>query len=117
MFGNSFNVSNNLESSIQLLARNTDFIRDTNTALDLSLKENNVSRESINNYSCSSLNTGEDIVHSDHILRKLKSIGVQIQSVADNQAKVIYKVKQSLRKFMIYDQIPRNRLMNSLVYY
>ena len=106
MMANSFNMGELLRNTTQFLAGNYEGSNDQNAALDLSLNENNVTRESINNESCcSSLRVGEitdsdeeDIAELDQMLLKLKSIGVKIKSVANNQAKVINAVKKNSKK-------------------
>ena len=72
----------------------------------MSINERNMSRESVDTESlCSSLHVDEivdsdeeDIAELDQMLLKLKSIGVKIKSVANNQAKVINKVKKNSQK-------------------
>ena len=106
MMTNSFNMGELLRKTTQLLARNYKGSDGQNAALDLSLNENNVTRESVDNESCcSSLHVEEiidsdekDIAELDGMLLKLKSIGVKIKSVANNQAKVIDAVKKNLNK-------------------
>ena len=92
MMTNSFNMGELLRNTTQLLAGNYEGSDGQNAALDLSLNENNVTRESVDNESCcSSLHVEEiidsdeeDIAELDGMLLKLKSIGVKIKSVANN---------------------------------
>ena len=103
MMASSFNMGELLRNTTQLLCTNSD---GQNAAIDLSMNENNMSRESIDNESCcSSLHVDEfadsdeeDIAELDQMLLKLKSIGVKIKSVASNQAKVINTVKKNSKK-------------------
>ena len=75
-------------------------------ALNLSLNEENVTCETLDNVSCClSLFTVEiidsddnDITKLDKMLLKLKSIGIKIKNVASNQAKIIEKVMKNSRK-------------------
>ena len=106
MMASSFNMGELLRNTTQLLAGNCDGLNDQNEALDLSVNERNMSRESVDTESlCSSLHVDEivdsdeeDIAELDQMLLKLKSIGVKIKSVANNQAKVINKVKKNSQK-------------------
>ena len=106
MMASSFNMGELLRNTTQLLARTCDGLNEQNTAIDLSLNEKNMSHESVDTESlCSSLDVDEfvdsddkDIAELDQILLKLKSIGVQIKSVANNQVKVINTVKKNSKK-------------------
>ena len=106
MMTNSFNMGELLRNTTQLLAGNYEGSDSQNAALDLSLNENNVTRESVDNESCcSSLHLEEitesdeeDIADLDQMLLRLKSIGVKIKSVANNQANVINAVKKNSKK-------------------
>ena len=109
MMADSFNMGEFLRNTTQLLAGNYDSLNGQGEALDLSINGNNISYESVDNESsCSSLHAEEivdsdeeDIAELDQMLSKLKSIGVKIKSVANNQAKVINTVKKILRIFRI----------------
>ena len=106
MMANSFNMGELLRDTTQLVTGNCNVSDGQNEALDLSVNERNVSRESVGTESiCSSLNVDEfadsdeeDIAELDQMLLKLKSIGVKIKSVANNQAKVINTVKKNSKK-------------------
>ena len=108
MMANSFNMDELSRNTTQLLAGNYEGSDSRNVALDLSLNENNVTRESVDNESCCSFlhveeiidSDEEDIADLDQIFLKLKSIGVKIKSVANNQAKVINAVKKNSKKNM-----------------
>ena len=105
MMASSFNMGELLRNTTQLLAGNCNVSNGQVEALDLSINERNVSRESIDTESlCSSLRVDEivdsddeDISDLDQML-KLKSIGVKIKSVANNQGKVINTVKKNSKK-------------------
>ena len=106
MMTNSFNMGELLRDTTSLLTGNCDVSNGQNEALDLSINERNMSRESVDTESlCSSLHVDEivdsdeeDIAELDQMLLKLKSIGVKIKSVANNQAKVINTVKKNSKK-------------------
>ena len=95
-----------LRNTTQLVTGNCNVSNGQNETLGLSINERNVSRESVDSESiCSSLHVDEfvdsdeeDIAELDQMLLKLKSIGVKIKSVANNQAKVINTVKKNSRK-------------------
>ena len=106
MMANSFNMGELLRDTTNLLTGNCNVLNGQNEALDLSINERNMSRESVDTESnCSSLQVDkfvdsdeEDIAELDEMLLKLKSIGVKIKSVANNQAKVINTVKKNSKK-------------------
>ena len=106
MMGSSFNMGELLRNTIQLLAGNCDGLNDQDAAIYLAINERIMSRESVHTESlCSSLHVDEivdsdeeDIAELDQMLLKLKSIGVKIKSVANNQAKVINTVKKNSKK-------------------
>ena len=106
MMSSSFNMGKLLRNTTQLLAGNCDGSKDQDAAIDLSINEKNTSHESIDTESlCSSLrvdeivdSNDEDIAELDQMLLKLKSIGVKIESVTNNQAKVINIVKKNSKK-------------------
>ena len=106
MMASSFNMGELLGNTTKLPTRNCDVSNGQNEALDLSIDERNVSRESVDTESIfSSLNVDElvdsdeeDIAELDQMLLKLKSIGVKIKSVANNQVKVINTVKKNSKK-------------------
>ena len=108
MMASSFNMGELLRNTTQLLAGNCDSLNEQIAAIDLSINENNMSRKSVDNESCSSsLHTDEfvdsdeeDIAELDQMLLKLKSIGATIKSVANNQAKVIKTVKKNSKKYL-----------------
>ena len=103
----SFNMGELLRNTTQLPAGNCDSLNDQDAAIDLSMNERNMSRESVDTESlCSSLHIDEivysdeeDIAELDQMLLKLKSIGVKIKSVANNQAKAINTVKRILKRY------------------
>ena len=101
MMASSFNMGELLRNTTQSLWTNSN---GQNAAIDLSMNENNMSRESIDNEFCSlqvdefADSDEEDIAELDQMLLKLKSIGVKIKSVASNQAKVINTVKKNSKK-------------------
>ena len=107
MMANSFNMKELLKDTTNLLTGNCSVSNGQNEALDLSINERNVSRVSVDTESlCSSLHVDkfvdsdeEDIAELDQMLLKLKSIGVKIKSVANNQAKVINTVKKIRKKY------------------
>ena len=88
MMASSFNIGELLRNTIQLLAGNCDSLNGQNAAIDLSIYENNVSPESVDNKSCcSSLHADEfvdsdeeNIAELDELLLKLKSIGAKIKA-------------------------------------
>ena len=106
MMASSFNMGELLRNTTQLVTGNCNVSNGQNETLGLSINERNVSRESVDSESiCSSLHVDEfvdsdeeDIAELDQMLLKLKSIGVKIKSVANNQAKVINTVKKNSRK-------------------
>ena len=106
MMASSFNISELLRNTTQLLCENYDNSNGQNAAIDFPMNENNMSHESVDNESCCfSLHVDEfvdsdeeDIAELDQMLLKLKSIGVIIKSVASNQAKVINTVKKYSKK-------------------
>ena len=106
MIARSFNMGELLRNTTQLLAVNNDDSNGLNEALDLSINERNMSRESLDNeFCCSSIHVDEfvdsdegDIAELDQMLVKLKSIGVKIKSVANNQVKVMNTVKKNSQK-------------------
>ena len=106
MMANSFNMGELLRNTTQLLAGNYNSLNGQGEALNLSINENNMSYESVDNESsCSSLHAEEivdsdeeDMAELDQMLLKLKSIGVKIKSVANNQSKVINTVKRNSKK-------------------
>ena len=106
MMANSFNMGELLRDTTNLLTGNCNVSNGQNEALDLSINERNMSRESVDTESlCSSLHVDEivdsdeeDIAEFDQMLLKLKSIGVKIKSVANNQAKVIDTIKKNSQK-------------------
>ena len=106
MMAGSFNMGELLRNTTQLLTGSCNVSNGQNEALDLSINERNMSRESVDTESnCSSLQVNEfvdsdeeDIAELDQMLLKLKSIGVKIKSVANNQAKVINTVKKNSKK-------------------
>ena len=106
MMASSLNMGKLLRNTTQLLAGTCDGLNEKNTAIDLYLNEKNMSHESVDTESlCTSLHVDEfvdsddeDIAELDQILLKLKSIGVKIKSVANNQVKVINTVKKNSKK-------------------
>ena len=103
MMASSFNMGELLRNTTQLLAGNCDGLNDQNATIDLSINETNMSHESVDTESrCSSLKVDEfvdsdeeDIAELDKILLKLMSIGVEIKSVVNNQAKLMNTVKKN----------------------
>ena len=106
MMASSFNMGELLRNNTQLLAGNWDSFNEQNAAVDLSLNEKDMSRESVDTESCcSSLRVDEfvdfdeeDIAELHQMLLKLKSIGLKIRSVVNNQVKVINTVKKNSQK-------------------
>ena len=94
-----------LRNTTQLLSENCDGSNDQNAALDLLINAHNMSREPVDNESCSSLHVDE-IINSieegiselDQMLLKLISISVKIKSVANNQPNVTNMVKKNSKK-------------------
>ena len=106
MMASSFNMGELLRNTTQLLTGNCNVSNGQNEALDLSINERNRSRESLDTESlCSSLQVDEfvdcdeeNIAEIDQMLLRLKSIGVKIKSVANNQAEVINTIKKYSQK-------------------
>ena len=79
---------------------------DQNMSLNILLNKNNMSSESLDNNPCFSSSheerlldsDEEDIAELDQVLLKLDSIEVEIESVANNQSKIISKVKKNSKK-------------------
>ena len=103
MMASSFNMGEYLRNTTQVSATNHHVSDEQSAALNLSLNEENARYETLDNVSCCSSLRAEEIIDSDEVdiaeldqmLLKLKSIGVKIKSVANNQAKVIEKVKKN----------------------
>ena len=89
MMVSSFNMGELLRNMTQLLTGNHNNSIGQNEALDLSINERNMSRETLDNeFCCSSIHVDEfvdsdeeDIAELDQMLVKLKSIGVKIKGI------------------------------------
>ena len=92
IMASSFNMGEHLRNTTQLSAINHHAADEQSTALNLTLNEENVTCETLDNASCcSSLRAvemidldEEDTAEIHEMLLKLKSIGVKIKSVANN---------------------------------
>ena len=65
MIDSRFNMVELLKNTTQLLAGNYDGLNDQNAAIDFSINENNMSRESVDNESCCSSLHVDEFIDSD----------------------------------------------------